>query len=98
MQVANGQDQQDLHHAPSWCVFFPFPAFLPLLLPSGPGSDKVRCAGDHINGLPGLLCTISAGEGSVMPGQDDPRIEEAKEVVRFLPFFPFSLSLFSPFF
>ncbi|GAA5942675.1 hypothetical protein JCM3775_003675 [Rhodotorula graminis] len=30
--------------------------------------------GDHINGLPGLLCTISAGEGSVLPGQEDPRL------------------------
>lgn len=39
-------------------------------------------AGDHINGLPGLLCTISAGEGSVLPGQDDPRLDEAQQVVR----------------
>ncbi|KAI5475949.1 ribonuclease Z [Pseudohyphozyma bogoriensis] len=30
---------------------------------------------DHIMGLPGLLCTISAGEGSVLPGHVDPRLE-----------------------
>ncbi|GAA6044178.1 hypothetical protein JCM8097_007223 [Rhodosporidiobolus ruineniae] len=36
--------------------------------------------GDHINGLPGLLCTISAGEGSVLPGQEDPRLAESKEI------------------
>ncbi|GAA5835984.1 hypothetical protein JCM11251_006619 [Rhodosporidiobolus azoricus] len=35
---------------------------------------------DHVNGLPGLLCTISAGEGSVLPGQEDPRVEEAREI------------------
>ncbi|KAL8291958.1 hypothetical protein RQP46_001424 [Phenoliferia psychrophenolica] len=30
--------------------------------------------GDHVNGLTGLLCTISAGEGSVLPGEVDPRL------------------------
>ncbi|KAK4703984.1 ribonuclease Z, partial [Phenoliferia sp. Uapishka_3] len=30
--------------------------------------------GDHINGLTGLLCTISAGEGSALPGVEDPRL------------------------
>ncbi|BGP25569.1 hypothetical protein JCM10295v2_004497 [Rhodotorula toruloides] len=34
---------------------------------------------DHINGLPGLLCTISAGEGSVLPGESDPRLDNAQQ-------------------
>lgn len=33
---------------------------------------------DHVNGLVGLLCTISAGEGSVLPGQTDLRIKASQ--------------------
>ncbi|GAA5914163.1 hypothetical protein JCM6882_004943 [Rhodosporidiobolus microsporus] len=49
---------------------------------------------DHVNGLPGLLCTISAGEGSVLPGQEDPRVEEAKEVPPTQIYGPHGLRLF----
>ncbi|GAA6005809.1 hypothetical protein JCM10207_007237 [Rhodosporidiobolus poonsookiae] len=49
---------------------------------------------DHVNGLPGLLCTISAGEGSVLPGTEDPRVEEAKELPPTQIYGPSGLRLF----
>lgn len=39
-----------------------------------------------MNGLPGLLCTISAGEGSVHTGTEDPRLKESESIVRFSEF------------
>ena len=39
-------------------------------------------SGDHINGLAGLLCTISAGEGGVLPGMIDPRTKMPAAAVR----------------
>ncbi|KAK4054072.1 hypothetical protein OIV83_001097 [Microbotryomycetes sp. JL201] len=35
---------------------------------------------DHINGLSGLLSTISAGEGGVLPSQNDPRVAESERL------------------
>ncbi|KAK4054290.1 hypothetical protein OIO90_003523 [Microbotryomycetes sp. JL221] len=35
---------------------------------------------DHINGLPGLLSTISAGEGNVLPDKQDPRLEQSRQL------------------
>ncbi|GAA5867393.1 hypothetical protein JCM1840_002122 [Sporobolomyces johnsonii] len=50
--------------------------------------------GDHINGLPGLLCTISAGEGSVLPGQEDPRLKESQTIPPTQIYGPSGLRLF----
>ncbi|BGP41115.1 hypothetical protein JCM10450v2_005147 [Rhodotorula kratochvilovae] len=50
--------------------------------------------GDHINGLPGLLCTISAGEGSVLPGHEDPRIGESQGIPPTEIYGPSGLRLF----
>ncbi|GAA5823485.1 hypothetical protein JCM3770_004474 [Rhodotorula araucariae] len=49
---------------------------------------------DHINGLPGLLCTISAGEGSVLPGHEDPRIGESQGIPPTEIYGPSGLRLF----
>ncbi|GAA5867366.1 hypothetical protein JCM8547_003322 [Rhodosporidiobolus lusitaniae] len=49
---------------------------------------------DHINGLPGLLCTISAGEGSAMPGTEDPRLAEAASLPPTQIYGPSGLRLF----
>ncbi|KAM0789654.1 hypothetical protein ACM66B_000456 [Microbotryomycetes sp. NB124-2] len=36
--------------------------------------------GDHVYGLPGLLGTISAGEGGVLLGKEDPRVAESQRL------------------